>query len=377
VVLKNKHTMTPERDRLRGRRVVLIELNDSHDDCVLSWYLTLRAEGCAVAIAAPNAMRDRLTIDDDTPWCHAHAQGSLLERIRMMLRVRRFVRSFVADTIVLTTASGTTQRDLMAFMPGSCLRIGVLHYVSKVGISTNQRRLERNLDAYAVIAPHLRDLLEPSLRIPVHCIPITARPEHSHAVVPRKLDNEWWIGIPGSLEPLRRDYVAVFNEHVMTTLPRSVRFVILGSVRADTPERAELARAFAQWSGRVHTLSGYVTHEQYHAMAAQCDVILPLLHPGRHEYSDFLTTKSSGAFTIAWAHRLPMLLERGFERFQDLRGSATFYDVDDLPRVLTAFATDTELLRAARARAAADPITDAFRQDATVRLLTDHSTPLS
>jgi hypothetical protein len=294
-----------------------------------------------------------------------------------MLRVRRFVRAFNADTIVLTTATGTTQRDLMAFMPRACLRIGVLHYVSKAGISTNQRRLERYLDAYAVIAPHLRTLTDPSLHMPVHCIPITAYPEGHAGDVPRKRQDEIWIGIPGSMEPLRRDYAAVFRDEVMNMLPTSTSFVFLGSVRADRPERAELRRTIERWSNRVRFIEGYVTHEQYHALAAHCDAILPLIHPSCHEYTEFMTTKSSGAFTIAWAHRLPMLLERGFERFEDLKGSGSFYDVARLPETLHSFATDSELRRAARARAAADLIDDAYRQDATVRVMTDHSSPLS
>lgn len=343
-------------------RVLLMELATAHDEVLLSYALDLQHLGVPFEIACPSVVRDRLPLPSDVPWCEAMVGGSLWDRARMALRIRRTCKRNAITHVIVVTATGTTVRDVVRILPGACTVVGVLHDLSKLEASVNQRLTERGLDAYIVLAPHMARLATRS-RLPVHCVPATAVPDIEAGLVPPRQQHEIRIAIPGSMQESRKDLAALCDDGLMHRIPNTVRFIMLGDASGDASSH-RMIRAWAErHPGRVVLFNGYVPHAVVHAWVSASDAILPLIHPGCREYREFIDRKITGALSLAAAHGLPILLERGFHVHPELRERAMFYDVQQLADVIGTIrpskghvpGSQSELRQAALMQALVDP----------------------
>jgi hypothetical protein len=207
-----------------------------------------------------------------------------------------------------------------------------------LGTSTTQRRIERHLDAYAVIAPHLLEMPHHTPTVPIHVVPYTA-PLVAASRTPSTTVRT--IAIPGTVDARRRAYADLFTDSVMEKVPPSITFVIVGDAGAERdPDKRWFHAMLAPYKDRVRLFDHRLSHEEYHRAIADADAVLPLLHPGTAEYDDFLADKCSGAFTLAWTYGKPLFLEDGFRRFTGLQRGARFYRTAEIASVLTLYGTD-------------------------------------
>ena len=89
-------------------------------------------------------------------------------------------------------------------------------------------------------------------------------------------------------------------------------------------EGSELLTHFLEFVDRDHFFS-YLQNSQ---------LILPLIHPKKARYAEYITYKISGAFNLAFGLRIPMLCEHSFNSFEDFKISSFFYAEDELVTVL-------------------------------------------
>lgn len=75
---------------------------------------------------------------------------------------------------------------------------------------------------------------------------------------------------------------------------------------------------------------GFVPEEDFYSYVLQCDYIMPLIHPGRGEYSKYVSEKISGTYNLATAYRKIMLCPKEMENYEDFRDSSLFYSLDDM-----------------------------------------------
>jgi hypothetical protein len=357
-------------NRPADMRVLLMELATAHDEVLLSYALDLIHAGAHVAIACPSVVRDRLPLPSSIPWCEALAGGSLLQRIAMAWRIRRYCIDERITHVIVITATGTTVRDVVRIIPSACTVVGVLHDLSKLGPSVNQRLTERGLDAYIVLAPHMARLAS-SARIPVHCVPATALPPIDASLAAARGDDELRIAIPGSMQAPRKDMALLTSDAWMRDVPQSTTFVLLGGIGGGSEDASAISAWAARHPGRVVTFDAYVPHAVVHAWMSTCDAVLPLIHPSCREYPEFLHHKITGAMSLAWAHALPLLLERGFAMHPELRQGSVFYDVHAMAQAIRSVAErraaapplDADARRAALRQALAEPQRPLWRND--------------
>ncbi len=357
-------------------RVLIVEIGTSHDEVLLSWYRDLKYMHAEVYVACPARVWKRLAITDAVDWLVAEASGGLWRRLKMILRIRHYVNRNRITHVVLNTASGTTLRDLSVLLPKCCTVIGILHDVSKIAESSNQQIVTRNVDAYAVLAPYLLDLVPASFKKPVMVVTATAAESQYRASTPddaryRKeaTDVPLRVVIAGGINWLRRDYDSILTSDGFALMGINVHFVLAGG--ADPEDRPRLARMVdAAPPGMIEVHDDYIPHDVYAQMISDADVVLPLTHPSCQDYHFYVRSRITGAMSGAWAYGKPLMLERGFEKHVSLADSI-FYDVDSLPDMLRRFADDRTLL----APYAVTPAfaTDTARRSAVVRLFSSTS----
>lgn len=322
-------------------RVLIIELAESHDEVLLSNTLDLLSGGHVVALACPRVIRNRLPIPLDTPWLEASAAGTLLARIRMALRVRRWCQEQRVSHVIVNTATGTTVRDVVQLLPRKVSVIGVLHDISKLAKSTNQRITEWGLDAYIVLADHLAASAGAS-RLPVYTVPPTAVPNVAQTIVLGAFHGTIHIAIPGTIQASRKDVDALLGPQLMQSIPTNVRFVILGDASGEQPERQRIREFASEYPDRFVLFNTYVDHNIMHAWLRQCVAVLPLIHPICSEYQQFLKHKASGAMALAVAHGIPILLEEGFSQLVPPIRNACYYRIDALAETIRNVAEDVQ-----------------------------------
>ena len=122
---------------------------------------------------------------------------------------------------------------------------------------------------------------------------------------------------------------------------RAQRKVRQGIVVSDARDKTVTVEVRHHSAAEAFTfLEGFTDHGTYQSHLTASDLVLPLLHPGTERFHEYSGVQISGAFNLAFAHRVPLLLERSFARYQAFKGNSLFYDLKDLPATLAGLVGD-------------------------------------
>ena len=355
---------------LAGARLLFLELGDSHDEVLLSWWRDVRALGADVWVACPRATWERLALPGVRGYHPAAVEGSLAARLAFMRRLRRWILAERITHVVLNTATGTMLRDLVLFLPSRCRVVGTLHDVGKLGRLNNQTVITARVAGYAVLAPYLLDAVPEGFRTPVVVAPATAPDPDAAAsatTVGASSEAPLRVIVPGGIDFRRRDYASILAPDALARLGGAVRLVLAG--RPVPRDRALLERALAAADGTaIEVHDRFLPHDAFARLVAGADAVLALAHPSCAEWELTRRVRISGAMSNAWAYARPLLLERTLAAHPSF-GDAICYDVPDLPATLARLAADRAALRphAVTPAFAAEPA----RRAAITRLLLD------
>ena len=149
------------------------------------------------------------------------------------------------------------------------------------------------------------------------------------------------VGIPGHPNPERRDYMALLDALEKTSAqPSQVQFWLLGNYYSgfgpailEEIDRRGLSPWFRWGTGRIPTL-------EYHTLLRQCQLLLPLLHPGILDYEKYQTTKTSGNLNLGLGFGLPMALPHEFKVDPLIEPLKYSYPLDSLAEEIARWANE-------------------------------------
>jgi len=95
---------------------------------------------------------------------------------------------------------------------------------------------------------------------------------------------------------------------------------------------------------------GYVSQNAFAGYLAQCDLILPLTHPGIGLYDDYRHHQVSGSFLEALAYSVPMLLDGSWTGVREFEEISLFYNLEELIPTVNGLAQDSRPLARVRDR---------------------------
>ena len=321
-----------------------MELGTSHQECLYSQALVLHEAGWTVSVICGADLVPRIRgieplVDRIEPL---EADEGFAGRWRRLRRTRRLVREADPDVVVFNTAQGSAVRDYTLLpRPSRACRLGILHHVDKLTDSFTQRLITPRMDGYFVLADHLLEAAPAEPPVPLGAFypiffPELAGPAGEGAVSdagdarmpPAGCGGELWVTVPGSVEFRRRDYPFLWTLGPTLAANPRVRIVLLGRSDPAGSEGAELRRrlATAGIADRVELFDGFVEPAVFQAWLRRSDVILPLLHHHRPEFAFYAGRRTTGAFNLAAGWKIPLLCDRWFQRYEDYRENALFYD---------------------------------------------------
>ncbi len=308
-------------------RILCIEPSENHHETLLAW----------IAGAARINPRPQLYVVTQPAFQTLYAQ---LEEVEGWFPlpseacdVRQLAKRISATHVFHNTAYGRYTHQLI-----SCLRslphVGIVHNTAKLRrLSWMGWRIARRLEHFWVLRHGLWAALPRWWRRKSTPLLLTQLPPSLEAQIPPLSvpDGQRWFAIPGRVECKRRAYSELIEVLQRNPPPSGWRFLLLGPANArysDWPslhallEESELGHHFV-------TFPEGLDFPSYHAYLRASEAILPLIHPTTPYWQAYLRSQITGAFSLAFTHRKPMLLHKAFATEADLADASLFYETTD------------------------------------------------
>ena len=234
------------------------------------------------------------------------------------------------DIIIFNSAQGKNARSLVfktLFVKSQF--VGFHHNPEKLVSSFTQSLIKLKIKKYILLAQFNKDYLvrngvdSKSLHV---FYPVLDQPRAEQNAYQQRI-----IAIPGVLEQGRRDYFGLIKTVLKNSNEfKNMKFELLGnSLTHDGPEiKKQIMQA--NLSDRFQLYDGYVEQTTLDHCLKHCDYVMSLMHPGTQYFEKYLHTKISGAYSLAFSFRKPLLLHDLFSKIPDFKENCLFYNLDDL-----------------------------------------------
>jgi len=326
----------PHRDIEPNNHAALIELGDSHVECIHSQLLFLRHGGYTVHLICSEGIRQQVCNFENLHRFlfldRAHDSWGHWSRVRSVLR---YIRENHIRTIIFNTGGGNNTRDISFFAPRNVRQVGIIHHTHKLKNSFTQFLISRRVQKNFVLNDYLLDVIPRRFRKDfVSAYLIFSEPVET---VDIQRDSErLWVAIPGEVDFRRRDYKALIDalesrrEHVGT-----LQFLLLGECRRDGDGK-RLRDMINETGLESHFVlfDSFLDRETFFSYLIKSDILLPLIHPGLKFFSHYQRYQVSGAYNLSFGFAKPMLLHEVLKGPHDFDVAAFFYGTGELAQLL-------------------------------------------
>lgn len=328
-------------------KIILLEHSKSHQDILYAQLLFLQESGYKTVLW----INEELAIDEMIAGNEVeiirYKFGNASERSFFTKNLKLYVKENNIRNIVLNTAQGIQARNLVyRFLFSKINFVGILHEAKRLYNSFTQKTLSYKVKKYFVlndyIAQYSGSLKNKDLNIKSlypFFIPYQNKSNDF-------LSNKLLICIPGEVSVIRKNYNS-FLETISQNkekLNKNVRFIFLGSPR--NQEGRDVLRRVKDTglSDLILTYDNYVEEEEYLSKIYESDLVLPLIDKGIKYYKEYSESKISGAFTLAFSFRKPLLMHESMNHIEDFRDLSFFYNDENLIEIINLLADNKSLI---------------------------------
>lgn len=305
--------------------VALIEINNFHDECLYSRILFLKSANHHITLICNEKLKSRVSNFPVDEFVYLN-QDSKIKKYQNWFLIRKIIVKQKITKVILNTAEKNIYKLLMLPFPAYAEFIGVVHNVQKIKNSGKQRLIVSKLDKVLTLGKFIfRNLKEEGL--------IQKRANYYYPIffeefpqMIQKPEGDIWITVPGIIDFKKRDNQRVHDCHI----PKNVKIIMLGR-----PVDEE-AVAFLNQLKSHPTAAQFITFDEFvspglfHSYIKESDYILPLIHENTESFSDYLRYKISGSYNLAFAYKIPLLLDESMSGIEDFEGNAIFYRPENL-----------------------------------------------
>lgn len=314
-------------------KVALIEVDGSHDECLLTQISALKQANIHVTLICTQAIRDRNS--NFEALVDAFLIVDVTQKHKLIVHtISNYLKNEAFDTAVFNTAQGAKVRDIsLKLLFSKITLIGIIHTTRKFEGSTTQKIINLKVKKYFLLSEFLFKKVKPPRGILVDYFYPIRFPEFN---TPRLKNETLTISIVGGVETRRKDLDG-FIEMVKTTTAENIQFVFLGKSDPNSSEVLEL-KAALQSNGlinRVKLYDSFVSQEEFDAQLKQTDALLPLVHPDTPSADQYFKNQISGAVNVGFGYNIPLLIHSTYEKVNELQHRAIFYDLNTFSSVIS------------------------------------------
>ena len=306
-------------------KLAIVELSNSHDECMLSQLVALKRRDCHVTMVSTEVIRER------NPWFNQYIDafkkvevtGSAIGDLKKMLELLRFFKEEKISKVVFNTAQGGHVRNLCLFAPSDIEFIGIIHTLNKFRGSFTQRIINRKIKKYFVLNDYFLKFIPEWQRKQVRSFYPLRFPQFPKRL--EKPEGEIWITVIGGVENRRKDLVGSVD--LIGQLPETARVIFLGKSDPGRQDFMDFHRELNQQglAHRVLTFDHFVDQATFHAYMMNTDLVWTMIHPDAECAKEYFSNQIPGALNAALAYHVPMLNHKYYvERWSDLQYSISY-----------------------------------------------------
>lgn len=324
--------------------VALIEVDGSHDECLLSQIHALKRTNSHVVLLCTQEIKERNTtfealVDELIIIDSSHKHNKIVRTIISIFRKKHI------DIAVFNTAQGAKVRDLSVKLFFSRIKLfGIIHTTRKFDDSFRQKVININITKYLVLSEYLYKKAKPRRRISVDYFYPIRFPEFGSK---RVKNSVLTISIIGGVEKRRKDLDG-FIEMVLATKNDAIQFVFLGKSDPKSREVIELKDKLKDIGllDRVKMFDSFVSQEKFDALLRQTDALLPLVHPNTPSADQYFKNQISGAVNVAFGYGIPLLIHSSYSVIDELKERTIFYDLENFTTIISSCRPQLESIEA-------------------------------
>lgn len=310
----------------RTKTVLLVELSTSHTEIIEPFVRALKH--CRVDIAIPEAGYQKM------PPMKIFRHVHLINEKIGYKQAGEIIKHGNYDLVVYNSAQGKNVRNLVlkTFFNKSPV-VGFHHNPMSLVKSFTQKFINIKVKKYLVLADFNKDYV-------VHHGFAPDKVEAFYPIItamPVDFANNKLIAIPGVLEQDRRDYfglIDIVKKH--TKAFKGYQFSLLGNSQTHDGPKIRSAVVEAGLDSYFRFYDGYVPDELLEEDLQQAKFVMPLMHPSNRYFDVYLKTKISGAYNLAYAYQIPLLMHESFQSVNEFSANCVFYNFENLAKKISA-----------------------------------------
>lgn len=321
-------------------RVALIEVDGSHDECLLTQIYALKRAQLHVTLICTDDINqrnphfeplvDRLCIID-----RSKKHNKIVREILKLFRTHRI------ELAIFNTAQGAKVRDISVKLYFSKIQlVGIIHTTKKFGESFRQKVINLNMKKYFLLSAYLFHKVTPPSGIRASYFYPIRFPEFPTA---RVHNEKLTISIIGGVENRRKDLDG-FMQLLKSVEHEKIQFVFLGKSEDERMEVKNLKNSL-QSNGLLHLVKFYddfVEPEAFDKQLKQTDILLPLVHPETPSAEQYFKNQISGAANVAFGYGIPLLMHEAYQNIHELKNRAIFYNLSNFSNVIASIRPELE-----------------------------------
>lgn len=335
---------------MNQRKAALIELDNSHDECLYSQLLFLQHAGYETTLICSDKLQMQVAdFGGISKQLFFNTTGvSEFRKIQTLWQIRKTIINQGIKMVIFNSAHGQYVRNLLWMPFPSDIRFaGTMHGINKLRPSATQLAISLRMPKYFLLNDFLLDNLKlvphKGLRFASY-YPIFF-PDFNDNTVKKPAD-EYWIAVPGQVENERRDYERLIKAFATLQPKPNFRFLLLGKSDHPAGDGPALRALCASLGVADHFRfwEGFLDNRLFHAYIKVSDVVMPLIHPGNAGFEKYRTNQITGGYNLAFAYKKPLLMLDMFRQYADFRENAVFYELSGLADALATLPEHTQVI---------------------------------
>jgi hypothetical protein len=319
-------------------KIALIELSNSHEECLYSQIKFLKAQNNTyICLIVNEKLLEKifyLNLVDEVK--SIKFRSGLIRLVDLFVVWLHIVRQSYSK-VIFNTAQSNNVRDILFLPFPKCVEfIGLLHNVKKLKKSFSQKIISNKIKKYFVLSDFLKKkaLLIKNNDSDIESFYPIFFPNIRSDKINKKQD-EKWIMVPGNVEFRRRDYRFLFNNLEKIKLHDNIKIYFLGFLKKETKEYDYVLKKIKQLDlhENIITFDRFIDVAEFYSLLEKSDYILPLIHNENSSNSPYFY-KISGAFNLAFGFGKTLIMHKQFENFADFQENSIFYNNENLINVV-------------------------------------------
>ncbi|CAM1341067.1 hypothetical protein [Tenacibaculum amylolyticum] len=314
--------------------IAIVEISESHEECIFSQVSFMKDAGYSVSlIAHPKVIQQAKS--------YASYFSNIIEfdgdvkgiKIRMRKSIQLFNLLKKYDKVMFNTASSSkiirNAVFLLNFKKTSC--VGVIHDVSKLSSSFTQKVISTKIKKYVALSEDLVAAAKVPSDIKLASFYPIFFPNQEYEDM-KKNKEEIWICIPGRVFFSRRDYRFLIEQLAnQTGLDNRIKFIILGNINTTDGIQFKEEINGLNLQNYFVFFEKFIENATYYNYLKSSDYILPLLNKNDKSY---VNQKITGTFNLAYAYKKTMLNDEYYKVIPNLLAKSYFYTDNSFINVL-------------------------------------------